>query len=271
MRRYALGVAAALAAWAALGPAPAQAGSGLRFEWASAEPPKAFTDAGKITFSFKLRGSGTRDMRVDIVRIGAERVRTVPLENVPTGRRYTLGWNGLNVMGKPAKRGPYAFKVRNANGERIRLKEVRGRRRVDLYPYKFPVRGRHSYGDGIGAPRDGHTHQGQDIFAACGTKLVAPRGGRVQYRGYQSAAGHYLVLDMWHTGVDAVFMHLKGSAYYARGQKLRTGKKLGLVGQSGNASGCHLHMEEWSAPGWYQGGHFLRSVTRHLKAWDRWS
>ena len=52
---------------------------------------------------------------------------------------------------------------------------------------------------------------------------------------------------------------------------MHTGQRIGQVGESGNASGCHLHMEEWTAPGWYQGGHFMRAITKHLKRWDRWS
>ena len=38
----------------------------------------------------------------------------------------------------------------------------------------FPVQGAHTYGDGIGVARDGHTHQGQDIRGAAGTPIVAP-------------------------------------------------------------------------------------------------
>ena len=66
-------------------------------------------------------------------------------------------------------------------------------------------------------------------------------------------------------------MHLRKPSKLHKGDRVHTGERIGQVGQSGNASGCHLHMEEWSAPGWYQGGHFVRGITRHLKKWDRWS
>jgi murein DD-endopeptidase MepM/ murein hydrolase activator NlpD len=272
MKRYALSMIALLAAAALCLPAaaPAARRHKLRFEWASAQPPKAFLDAGTIDFAFKLAGSGTRDLRVDIVRVGSERVRSLALDDVPASVRQKVRWNGLNVLGKPAKRGRYAFKVHNSNGKVVRLKDVPGKRSVELYPFKFPVRGPHSYGDGVGAPRAGHTHQGQDISAACGTKLVAPRGGRVQYRGFQSAAGNYLVMDLWHTSMDAVFMHLAETALYAEGAKVRTGKLIGHVGETGDATGCHLHFELWSAPGWYEGGHFM-NPTKKLQKWDSWS
>ena len=42
----------------------------------------------------------------------------------------------------------------------------------------FPVRGAYDFGGSearFGAGRSGHSHQGQDVFAACGTPLVFPR------------------------------------------------------------------------------------------------
>jgi murein DD-endopeptidase MepM/ murein hydrolase activator NlpD len=42
------------------------------------------------------------------------------------------------------------------------------------------------------------------------------------------------------------------------------------VGESGNASGCHLHYEMWSPPGWYEGGTFMDPAP-YLKAWDKYS
>ena len=58
---------------------------------------------------------------------------------------------------------------------------------------------------------------------------------------------------------------------FKEGDRVYTGQQIGTVGESGNASGCHLHFEIWSAPGWYEGGEFLRSVTKELKKWDSWS
>jgi murein DD-endopeptidase MepM/ murein hydrolase activator NlpD len=137
--------------------------------------------------------------------------------------------------------------------------------------WRFPIRGPHTYGDGIGAPRGDHTHQGQDVMAACGTKLVAARGGKVQYRGYQAGgAGNYIVIDGYKSEYDFVYMHLLNPATAAKGQSVTTGQQIGKVGQTGAASGCHLHFEMWSPPGWYEGGHFI-NPTPYLKEWDSFS
>jgi murein DD-endopeptidase MepM/ murein hydrolase activator NlpD len=66
-------------------------------------------------------------------------------------------------------------------------------------------------------------------------------------------------------------MHLKKKAIPREGSKVKRGEKIGEVGDTGNASGCHLHFEKWTAPGYYEGGHASRSVTKALKKWDRHS
>jgi len=50
------------------------------------------------------------------------------------------------------------------------------------------------------------------------------------------------------------------------GDSVSAGDNVGEVGRTGDATACHLHFEEWTAPGWYAGGHakdplsFLRSL-----------
>ena len=103
----------------------------------------------------------------------------------------------------------------------------------------------------FGAGREGHSHQGQDIAAAGGTPLVAPRAGFVSWRAYQAdGAGHYVVLH-GDDGRDYVFMHMQsGSVLVQKGQGVAAGQRLGSVGQSGHADGPHLHFEIWP-DGWY--------------------
>jgi murein DD-endopeptidase MepM/ murein hydrolase activator NlpD len=139
--------------------------------------------------------------------------------------------------------------------------------------WRFPVRGAHDYGGAMarfGAPRSGHRHQGHDVMAACGTRLVAARGGKVQYRGYQSGAGNYIVIDGYKDKHDYVYMHLLKPAIPPKGSTVSTGQKIGKVGSTGSSTACHLHFENWTPPGWNEGGKPFNPL-KNLKYWDSFS
>lgn len=128
----------------------------------------------------------------------------------------------------------------------------------------FPVRGPHSYWDGFGA---GRGHQGVDIGAACGTPLVAALAGRVSRRAYESAAGNYVVIDVNGMDVDIVYMHMVRPASVSPGQTVSAGQVVGYVGETGRASGCHLHFEYWIGQ-WWGGGEAVDPMP-YLREWDR--
>ena len=117
--------------------------------------------------------------------------------------------------------------------------------------------------------RGGRSHRGHDVLAACGLPLVAARGGVVKYRGYQSAAGNYIVIDGEGTDFDYVYMHLKQPAYAKTGAKVYTGQLIGQVGTTGSSTACHLHFEMWNGP-WYDGGTAIDPLP-YLRAWDKQS
>ena len=62
-------------------------------------------------------------------------------------------------------------------------------------------------------------------------------------------------------------MYLRAPALVATGDPVMTGQPIGFVGDTGDADGCHLHFEIWTAPGWYTGGHPIDPLP-FLKAWD---
>jgi murein DD-endopeptidase MepM/ murein hydrolase activator NlpD len=129
---------------------------------------------------------------------------------------------------------------------------------VEFSHHAFPVAGSYDWGgegSRFGARREGHSHQGQDLAAAEGTPVVAPRGGLVEAVQYQAqGAGHYVVLDGDDEDHDYVFMHLKsGSITVEEGDRVRTGQAIGEVGNTGGSSGPHLHFEIWVG-GWFTGG-----------------
>ncbi len=133
--------------------------------------------------------------------------------------------------------------------------------------HRFPLIGAHDYAEAAARFGGGRGHQGQDVFADCGTPVVAARGGVVKFREFQSAAGNYVVIDGARTDVDFGYMHLREAALVRVGERVRTGQPIGFVGATGRASGCHLHFEEWSAPGWYSGGSAFDPLP-DLRAWD---
>lgn len=128
----------------------------------------------------------------------------------------------------------------------------------------FPVRGPHSYWDGFGA---GRGHQGVDVGAACGTPLVAALAGTVSRRAYQAAAGNYVVIDVKGIDADIAYMHMVRPGLVAPGQAVSAGQAVGYVGETGRASGCHLHFEYWVGE-WWAGGTPVDPVP-YLHDWDR--
>ena len=118
----------------------------------------------------------------------------------------------------------------------------------------FPVAGPHTFGDGFGAARSGHTHQGQDIMAACGTPLVAVSRAKVKWVSFQRLAGNYVVIRNKKVHQDYMYAHLAVTASVVKGQVVQPGQQIGIVGETGNAAACHLHFELWLGK-WYRGGH----------------
>ena len=232
-----------------------------------------FKGSAAASFKYEIAGSEERDLVIELVpKGGGEVVQRWTQRNVEPGRAQTQTWGGKKRGRGDARSGTYLFRVRERGGDLADRKKADGDRSFGYYDHVFPIRGKHNYGDGIGAHRKGHTHQGQDVFADCGTPLEAARAGKVQFKGYQgSGAGNYVVIDGKGTGRDYVYMHLKGKASVREGERVRTGQRIGEVGDSGSATGCHLHFELWSKPGWYEGGHFMQSVSKQLRKWDRWS
>jgi murein DD-endopeptidase MepM/ murein hydrolase activator NlpD len=237
---------------------------------AKANPGKAYFDGKtKPHLDYVFSADGRVDVRVNIVRQHADgRVeKSFIRHDVKPNTENRIVWSGRGDDGKQSPGGPYRFTVGPATGGGSL--DTTGAARFGFFGYEFPVRGHHSYGDGIGA---GRGHQGQDVLANCGTPLVAARGGKVQWRESNpgEAGGYGLVIDGTGTGRDFVYYHLLHLPKFHKGDRVRTGQRLGSVGQTGDATACHLHFEIWSPPGWYEGGTFT-NPTDDLKHWDKWS
>jgi murein DD-endopeptidase MepM/ murein hydrolase activator NlpD len=239
---------------------------------------KAFVGARPgVTFSFRLSGASAAALKVELVSAGdGVAVKTWTPQEVAPDQVQSISWNGR--LGRAAaKPGRYSFRLTAASADGAEAQSAQSgdvdRDSFDLYDNIFPVRGRHDFGGAgahFGAGRAGHSHQGQDVMAKCGTRMVAARGGRIKFKQYHAAAGHYIVIDGDGTDVDYVYMHLDQPSPFGEGDRVYTGQTIGAVGDSGNARGCHLHFELWGAPGWYDGGKPFDPLPS-LQAWDSWS
>lgn len=129
----------------------------------------------------------------------------------------------------------------------------------------FPVGGSYRYGTRTNRFGGGRGHKGQDIFADCGTPVVAALGGVVTAAEYEGRAGHYAVVTA-DDGTSQAYMHMLRKPEVRTGQRVEPGAPIGAVGESGAAVGCHLHFELWTAPGWYRGGEAVDPLPT-LRQW----
>jgi murein DD-endopeptidase MepM/ murein hydrolase activator NlpD len=240
--------------------------------------PKLFLYGRSARVDYRIQGRARRvHVRLLVRRPGVhEPVSTIELGDQSTNATHSARLTGRESGVLP--QGSYVLRIgaRDARGRRLRrAASASAVSDLSFFHHRFPVAGPFTYGGPdarFGAPRRGHTHQGQDMAAAEGTPVVAPRGGVVKAVQYQGAgAGHYVVLDGEGEDRDYVFMHLRsGSIVVREGQRVRTGQRLGEVGSTGESSGPHLHFEIWLGGGWYTGGHPVDPLP-FLQVWDRWS
>jgi len=84
-------------------------------------------------------------------------------------------------------------------------------------------------------------HAGLDIANRQGTHVIAPADGRVKSYKRKGGWGNLLVIDHGY-GFETRYAHLK-EAKVKRGQKVKRGDLIALVGNTGHSTGSHLHYE----------------------------
>lgn len=92
-------------------------------------------------------------------------------------------------------------------------------------------------------------HYGLDIAATYGSTVRAAAGGTVQFAGWRSNGGGYQVWIAHGSGLFTTYNHMSGVTV-GTGQKVGKGQQVGRIGQSGYATGPHLHLEVWRGPIW---------------------
>jgi murein DD-endopeptidase MepM/ murein hydrolase activator NlpD len=87
------------------------------------------------------------------------------------------------------------------------------------------------------------SHKGVDYAAPTGTPVKATGDGRVAFRGTKGGYGRTVILE--HAGkYTTLYAHLSRYSKRAKtGQRVKQGQVIGYVGQTGLATGPHLHYE----------------------------
>ena len=132
-------------------------------------------------------------------------------------------------VAKTVEKGENIAHKANANGIKFTVKPLSG---VITSRYG----GRRSPG-GIGSTN----HKGLDISAKSGTTIKATASGIVKFAGYKGSLGNLVIIDNG-SGVETYYGHCS-KLYVKKGQKVAAGNKIAAVGQTGAATGPHLHFE----------------------------
>jgi murein DD-endopeptidase MepM/ murein hydrolase activator NlpD len=84
-------------------------------------------------------------------------------------------------------------------------------------------------------------HNGVDIKANHGEPYFAFANGEVEELGFEASLGNYIKLKH-DDGITSYYLH-SSKLLVEKGQKVKGGEKIGLVGSTGYAVGPHLHFE----------------------------
>lgn len=88
-----------------------------------------------------------------------------------------------------------------------------------------------------------HAHNGVDIANVCGTKISAAAAGVVTEVRFGWNGGYGTAVMVRHrTGVETYYAHLASTAVQ-EGDRIEAGDLIGAMGDTGRATGCHLHFE----------------------------
>lgn len=105
--------------------------------------------------------------------------------------------------------------------------------------FRWPVQGHVSSPFG---KRDGQTHDGLDIAVDEGTPVKSAADGRVIYEG-NGVSGYGNLLIVKHEGLYATVYAHNQENLVEKGEFVEAGQVIAKVGQTGRASGPHLHFE----------------------------
>jgi murein DD-endopeptidase MepM/ murein hydrolase activator NlpD len=97
-------------------------------------------------------------------------------------------------------------------------------------------------GDGLGAPRGDHKHQGYDLITDLTEPVHSVLDGVIIQSGYNPGKAGTLT-KVKHQGVVTWYHHMILGSELVVGTHVKKGQFIGLTGREGDASGPHVHFE----------------------------
>ena len=99
-------------------------------------------------------------------------------------------------------------------------------------------------------------HKGIDIVARYGSNVKAATGGVITYSGQMGSYGNLVVIDH-QNGFETRYAH-NSRLKVKKGEKVRQGQTIALVGNTGRSNGTHLHFEIWKNGEAIDPAHYLK-------------
>lgn len=163
-------------------------------------------------------------------------------------------WDEEYVTGLPSQKvTPNAQDSERITAEALEMKQARQVSDYDYFPEKWenPVPEYTRISSRFGSRRilnnvKKQGHSGTDLAATVGSRILAPAAGRVVYINPDMfLTGQTVMIDHGY-GVFSSYSHMS-AIHVQLNQELQMGDLIGEVGQTGRASGPHLH---WTVT-WY--------------------
>ncbi|PFZ66660.1 SH3 domain-containing protein [Bacillus wiedmannii] len=161
------------------------------------------------------------------------------------------GWGKINYNGKKGYvSSKFLSKTSETDAEEQRQsQEVNTTNEIKTNDFIQPAAGRYTSGF---EKRGGQMHHGLDIAASGTVPVVAAAEGVITRSYYSTSYGNVVFIshNINRQTYTTVYAHLKSRSVSA-GQKVKQGQQLGIMGNTGQSEGQHLHFEihkgEWNA------------------------
>jgi len=129
--------------------------------------------------------------------------------------------------------------ARSSERQDIAARNLAAKRAERARSWQLPIKS-YQLTSGFGS-RWGRLHAGEDFAAPVGTTLVAMSTGMVVLAGQESGYGNMVKIRYW-DGTVTFYAHMS-SLSVTEGEQLEPGQVVGQVGNTGESTGPHLHLE----------------------------